>query len=306
MDKQGGERAIAANRFGARLSEWRALRRLSQLSLAMDANVSQRHLSYLETGLAHPSRAMVVRLSEALDMPLRARNELLISAGYAPLYPERSLEGTEMQSVREALLRIVAHHEPYPAFVVDREWRVMMSNISAARFVSACLDADAVRALTSGGALNLMRMMFEPAQMRPRIKNWALVGARLLARLRREAGGDPTSPSSALLSELGPTANCGKLSDDSGEALSPTVPLEIAIDGAILRLFNTITTFGTPQDVGLQELRIEMSFPANPETDALLRRFGRSGRTTVKRSRRPTKGARPLRAKRRLRTNGRS
>jgi hypothetical protein len=211
-----------------------------------------------------------------------------------------------MQSVREALLRIVAHHEPYPAFVVDREWRVMMSNISAARFVSACLDADAVRALTSGGALNLMRMMFEPAQMRPRIRNWALVGARLLARLRREAGGDPTSPSSALLSELGPTANCGKLSDDSGEALSPTVPLEIAIDGAILRLFNTITTFGTPQDVGLQELRIELSFPANPETDALLRRFGRSGRTTVTRSQRPTKGGRPLRAKRRLRTNGRS
>ena len=217
---------------------------------------------------------MVVRLSEALDVPLRARNELLISAGYAPLYPERSLVGAEMQSVREALLRIIAHHEPYPAFVVDREWRVMMSNNSAARFVSACLDADAVRTVTSGGALNLMRMMFEPAQMRPRIGNWALVGARLLARLRREAGGDPTSPSLALLSELAPTSNCGELPDDSGVGLSPTVPLEIVIDGATLRLFNTITTFGTPQDVGLQELRIEMSFPADPETDTLVNRYG--------------------------------
>jgi transcriptional regulator with XRE-family HTH domain len=294
MDKRSGKRAVAANRFGARLSEWRALRRLSQLGLALDANVSQRHLSYLETGLAHPSRTMVVRLSEALDMPLRARNELLISAGYAPLYPERSLEGAEMQSVREALLRIITHHEPYPAFVVDREWRVMLSNNSAARFVSACLDADAVRALTSGGALNLMRMMFEPTQMRPRIRNWALVGARLLARLRRERGGDPTSPSATLLSELAPTANCGRLPDDSGEALSPTVPLEIAIDGATLRLFNTITTFGTPQDVALQELRIEMSFPADPETEALLRRLRQSGRTSVTRSQKPTKGARLL------------
>jgi transcriptional regulator with XRE-family HTH domain len=296
MDKRSGERAIAASRFGARLSEWRALRRLSQLGLAMEANVSQRHLSYLETGLAQPSRTMVVRLSEALDVPLRARNELLVSAGYAPHYPERSLEGAEMQSVREALLRIIGHHEPFPAFVVDREWRVMMSNDSAARFVSACLDADAVRALTSGGALNLMRVMFEPTQMRPRIRNWALVGVRLLARLRREAGGDPTSPSAALLRELAPTANCGKRPDDSGEVLSPTVPLEIAIDGATLRLFNAITTFGTPQDVGLQELRIEMSFPADSETEALLRRLARSGRAAAKQSQGP-KGSRRRRAK---------
>jgi hypothetical protein len=142
-----------------------------------------------------------------------------------------------------------------------------------------------------------MRVMFEPTQMRPRIRNWALVGVRLLARLRREAGGDPTSPSAALLRELAPTANCGKRPDDSGEVLSPTVPLEIAIDGATLRLFNTITTFGTPQDVGLQELRIEMSFPADPETEALLRRLARSGRASVKQSQRPTKGARRRRAK---------
>jgi len=276
MEKRRRERATPASRFGVRLSEWRALRRESQLSLAMDANISQRHLSYLETGLARPSREMVIRLSNALDIPLRARNELLISAGYAALYPERSLEGAEMQGVREALVRIIAHHEPYPAFIVDREWRIVMNSAGATRIVPACLDADTVCALSSGGALNFMRMMFEPTQMRPRIKNWALVGSRLMARLRREAGGDPLSPSWALLGELAPTANCGKLPDDSCEALSPTVPLEISIGGAVLKLFNTITTFGTPQDVGLQE--IEMSFPADPETDSLLRASIGTGR----------------------------
>jgi transcriptional regulator with XRE-family HTH domain len=265
------QRTARTARFGERLSEWRARRRESQLSLALGANVSQRHLSFIESGRAQPSREMVVRLCDALDIPLRARNELLMCAGYAPLYPERSLESSEMQSVREALRRIVEHHEPYPAFVVDREWRVVMSNEAAAWIVSACLDERTVRALSPDGALNFMRMMFEPAQMRPRIRNWPIVGQRLLARLRREAAGDPQSPSSALLRELALTANCGERQNEDFETLAPTVPLEISVHGFALRIFNTITTFGTPQDVALQELRIELSFPADPETDLALR-----------------------------------
>ena len=265
------QRAAPSARFGERLSEWRARRRESQLSLALGANVSQRHLSFIESGRAQPSREMVVRLCEALDIPLRARNEMLTYAGYAALYPERSLESAELQTVREALRRIVKHHEPYPALVVDREWRVVMSNEAAARIVSACFDERSVRGLSPDGALNFMRMMFEPAQMRPRIRNWTFVGPGLLARLHREAAGDPQSPSSALLRELAPTANCGQHPNKEFETLAPTVPLEIFIDGSILRLFNTITTFGTPQDVALQELRIEMSFPADRETDLALR-----------------------------------
>ena len=270
--------ATHPTRFGARLSEWRARRRESQLTLALSANVSQRHLSFIESGRAQPSRDMIVRLCDALDIPLRERNELLNSAGYAPLYPERSLERSEMHSVRDALWRIVQHHEPYPAFVVDRNWRIVMKNEGAAHLVGACLDEETIRALSTDGALNFMRMMFEPMRMRPRILNWALVGPRLLARLSREAGGDPLSPSLALLRELERTANCGRSPTLDFEALEPTVPLELSVNGSTLTLFNTITTFGTPQDVALQELRIEMSFPADSKTDLSLRALRGAGR----------------------------
>jgi transcriptional regulator with XRE-family HTH domain len=265
------QQAAHSSRFGVRLSEWRARRRESQLTLALSANVSQRHLSFIESGRAQPSRDMIVRLCDALDIPLRERNELLDFAGYAALYPERPLEGSEMQGVREALRRIIEHHEPYPAFVVDRKWRVVMNNEGAAHIVAACLDEETVRSLSTDGSLNFMRMMFEPTQMRPRILNWTFVAPRLLARLRREAAGDAQSPSSALLRELAPTANYGQAPTEDLEALAPTVPLEISINGSTLTLFNTITTFGTPQDVALQELRIEMAFPADSKTDLSLR-----------------------------------
>jgi hypothetical protein len=154
-----------------------------------------------------------------------------------------------MRSVRDALRRIIDHHEPYPAFVVDRKWRVVMNNEGASRIIAACLDEETVRAVSTDGCLNFMRMMFEPTQMRPRILNWTFVAPRLLARLRREAAGDELSPSSALLRELAPTANCGEFPIEDFNTLAPTVPLEICIDGSTLTLFNTITTFGTPQDV---------------------------------------------------------
>jgi transcriptional regulator with XRE-family HTH domain len=269
MTERRRPRPIPADHFGARLNEWRTRRRESQLDLAISANISQRHLSFVESGRTLPSRDMVVRLCEALDIPLRARNELLVAAGYAALYPERSLDIFEMEGVREALDRIVAHHEPYPAFVVDRRWRVIMSNASAARLVSACLDQATIQSLSSDGRLNFMRMMFEPLQMRPRIRNWPLVGRRLLSRLRNEARGDPQSPSAVLLKELGPRADCSPLPDEDHREL-PIVPLELLVDGSTLRLFNTITTFGTPQDVGLQELRIEMSFPMDQESRTFL------------------------------------
>lgn len=277
MVSRQGQQTVRSTRFGARLSEWRAERRESQLTLALSANVSQRHLSFVKSGRARPSRDMVIRLCDALDIPLRERNELLNCAGYAALYPERSLEGSEMGSVREALRRIIDHHEPYPAFVIDRNWRIVMNNEGASRIVAACLDEETTRALSNDGYLNFMRMMFEPTRMRPRILNWTFVAPRLLARLNREAAGDGLSPSSALLRELAPTANCRQAPLEDLEALAPTVPLEIFVDGSTLTLFNTITTFGTPQDVALQELRIEMVFPANPETDLSLRAL-RAGR----------------------------
>ena len=275
MTERRRKRPLAADHFGVRLSAWRTRRRESQLDLAIAADISQRHLSFVESGRTLPSRDMVVRLCDALDIPLRARNELLSSAGYAALYPERSLDILEMASVRDALSRIVGHHEPYPAFVVDREWRVVLSNGSAARLVSACLDQAMLQSLSPDGALNFMRMMFEPLQMRPRVRNWPSVAPRLLARLRNEARGDPQSPSAALLKELGPQAEADRSSEAPPVEL-PIVPLELDVEGATLRLFNTITTFGTPQDVGLQELRIEMSYPMDTATRTFLTELRRA------------------------------
>jgi transcriptional regulator with XRE-family HTH domain len=264
--------AVASDhtRFGARLAEWRAARRESQLSLACAAGVSQRHVSFIESGRARPSREMVIRLCETLAIPLRARNELLAAAGFAPLYAERPLGAEALGEVREALGRILAHHEPYPAFVLDRAWCVVMANAAGRRLVAALVDPATLASASTEGRLNFMRLLFEPTQMRLRIRNWARTAPVLLARLRREAAADPTSPSAALLSELAPA---GLLPREDGAVLAPTARLELTLDEGVLRLFNTITTFGTPQDVTVQELRIEMSFPADAESEALLRRL---------------------------------
>ena len=265
-----GTQSLEVPQLGELLRYWRQERGKSQLDLSMDTGISQRHLSFVESGRTLPSRDMVVRLCDALDVPLRARNELLVSAGYAALYAERSLDLMGMNGVRDALHRMVSHHEPFPAFVVDRTWRVVMNNAGATRLISACFDDAMLRSLSRDGALNLMRVMFEPSQMRPRIRNWHMVGARLLARLRNEARGDPTSPSMALLKEFGPTVDGGLGAEGHDRLELPIVPVELGVGGATLKLFNTITTFGTPQDVGLQELRIEMSYPMDAETRAFL------------------------------------
>ncbi len=270
MTERRRKRPLPADHFGIRLSEWRTRKRESQLGLAIAAYVSQRHLSFVESGRTLPSRDMVVRLCEVLDIPLRSRNELLASAGYAALYPERPLDALAMESVREALQRMIAHHEPYPAFVVDRSWRVVMSNASASRLVSALFSPAVLQSLSTDGTLNLMRMMFEPTEMRPKILNWGSVAPRLLSRLHNEARGDPRSPSTALLKELVLSAGRHPAGENPETIELPMVPVELLVGDTTLKLFNTITTFGTPQDVGLQELRIEMSYPMDQTTQAFL------------------------------------
>lgn len=259
--------------FGQLLREWRSARHQSQLALALRADVSQRHLSFVESGRATPSRELVLKLATALDLPLRVRNDLLASAGYASIYPERALDAAAMRTAREALERILAHQEPYPAMVLDRSWNMVMRNAANERIVSRCISASSLAALAPGGKLNFMRLMFSPNGMRPRIRSWQTTGSYLMARLRREAAAAPGSPSDDLLRELLPHAPPLHIADDDA-LLMPTAPLEIQLDdGAVLRLFNTLTTFGTPQDVTLDELRVEMSFPVDPASDALLRRW---------------------------------
>jgi transcriptional regulator with XRE-family HTH domain len=275
----GGAPAVRpqGGQLRALLRDWRAHRNLSQLRLALEVNVSQRHLSFIESGRSHPSRDMVLRIADALDLPLRARNELLVAAGFAPAYPERPVDASDMRIVRTALDRILAHHEPYPAMVLDRSWNVVMRNSANARIVAHLVDETALANRSADGKLNFLRMMFAPDGMRPHVANWDVAALALLARVRREARANPASPSEALLAELTQLVPRTRVPLADDEHLSPAVPLEIAIRGGVLKIVNMLTTFGTPQDVGVQELRVEMAFPADDWSESSLREWAGRG-----------------------------
>jgi transcriptional regulator with XRE-family HTH domain len=261
------------NLFGAMLRNWRKARNLSQLELALRAGSSQRNLSFVESGRTRPSREMVLKLAEALDLPLRARNEILLAAGFAPFYEERSLKQPAMTIVNEMLRRMLQHHEPYPGLVLDGGWNVVMHNAAAGRVINGCVAPEALREISSEGSLNFLRLMCDPIGIRPHVRNWPQVGSALLARVRREAVAYPGSQSEVLLRELlGEGLLPSFTVTDS--ALEPVISVDLEIEGSVLRLFNALTTLGAPQDITLQEVRIEMSFPADEATADLLRRWG--------------------------------
>jgi transcriptional regulator with XRE-family HTH domain len=253
--------------FGALLRRWRVIRRLSQLNLALDAEISTRHLSCLETGRAQPSREMVLRLAEALQVPLRERNALLLAGAYAPIYRQTRLDTMELEGAREALDLLMSHQEPYPAFVVDRYWNTLRMNDGTKRFLGLFLGSD-------GFALgNPVRLVFHPQGLRPFIQNWENVAARLMRRVHREAAANPCDEKmKALLDELlsypGVPARW-RLLDFDGTA-PPFLTIDYLWKRSTLRLFSMITTFGTAQDIALQELRIESFFPADETTRAAL------------------------------------
>jgi transcriptional regulator with XRE-family HTH domain len=228
------------------------------MTLAMDAEISQRHISFVESGRAQPSRETVLAISEALDMPLRARNELLDAAGFAAFYAERPLGRAEMDRSLETLERILAHHEPYPAMVLDRYWNILMKNDASKRIISNFLDDPAVAQLSPDGKPNFMRMMFHPNGLKSRVRSWAHTAPNLIGRLRREVAAYPSSPSKSLLRDLLPGASAAFIPGIDDAPLAPTVALELEFGDEVLRLFNALTTFGTRQDVTLRELRIEI------------------------------------------------
>jgi transcriptional regulator with XRE-family HTH domain len=243
---------------GSLLRDWRRRRRLSQLDLALEAGVSARHLSFLETGRSRPSREMVLHLSEQLDVPLRDRNQLLLAAGFAPAYAERALDAPDMAAVREALDRVLKGHEPYPAVVVDRWWDLAGVNAGV-----ALLTAPVAPHLLEPPA-NALRVTLHPEGMAPHIRNLPEWRAHLLDRLRRQVAVTGDERLAALQAEL--TAYPG------GEATLPAhepgiaVPLKIDVDGTELSFFSTISTFGTAVDITLAELAIEAFFPADERT----------------------------------------
>lgn len=257
--------------FGQMLRQCRRGRRLSQLDLALHAEVSQRHLSFLESGRARPSREMVVQLAQALDLPLEARNRLLSAAGFAVLYPRRRLDAEAMRPVRAALERMLAVHEPFPAMVVDRAWNLVMANRSLPKMF-ALLGGMETMAARVGGA-NLLRMTLHPEGLRPYIVNFDEFAAHLLTRSAHEALEHPALDE--LLKEVlrYPGLPARGRNVDSSAPMLPVLPMHVALGGIEMRLFTTITTFGTPLDVTADELRIENLFPADDASEALMRQL---------------------------------
>jgi transcriptional regulator with XRE-family HTH domain len=260
--------------FGRVLREWRRTRGVSQLDLALASGVSQRHISFLESGRAHPSRDMVLRLATVLDIPLRAQNVLLTAAGFAAIYEERELDDLEMQQVRKALNYLLRQHEPYPVLVIDRHWNLLMSNGAAARVLAWLRDPATMPAhLSAGGRLNLLRALCHPDGLRPYIQNWPTVAGWLIERAHREAAADGQSDTTrALLQEVlaYPEVPRAWQVPHWETPHEPLLTVVLAKDGRVLQFFTTMTTFGTPHDIALQELRLESFFPADEATERTL------------------------------------
>jgi transcriptional regulator with XRE-family HTH domain len=247
---------------GALLREWRRRRNLSQLELATQSAVSARHLSFIETGRARPSREMVLHLAERLDVPLRERNHLLLAAGFAPVFGERALDESEMAPVREALERFLSAHEPYPALAVDRHWNVVAVNRGVA-YVTRGVAAE----LREPPA-NALRIALHPDGMAPRISNLADWSGYLLARLRREIEATRDPDLDALYEELAgyPGVSTEPNGGDPPSQDDIMLMHELRLDDTELALFCALTTFGTARDLTMAELTLLAFYPANPQT----------------------------------------
>lgn len=246
--------------FGTMLKDWRTQRRLSQLALGLDANVSARHISFLETGRAKPSRAMVLQLCEVLEAPRSTRNSLLNAAGFAPAYRQRELDEADMAQVRAAVDWTLARHDPYPAFALDRHWTLIKANRSAGTLLSSIDVAEGDSLLSFMADVGKMTAMFE---------NWQEVAQHMLARLRTESGhlgGDEIlDRASERLTEA-----LGDEQPDPGGVLPAVVPARYRAGEGTLSLFSTIAQFGTAEDIALAELKIELLFPADETTRQML------------------------------------
>lgn len=259
--------------FAQRLRTWRVKRRLSQLELALESGVSQRHVSFLESGRARPSRAMVLQLSETLDVPLRERNDWLIAAGFAPIFRARTLDDPEMAHVRAALRLMLTNHEPFPAVAVDRAWNVREAN-RPFELLAAALGEE-TWANVGGSGRNLMRLIFHPAGIRRSITNWETVAPLLWHRACREAEAVGGQEMQELLEELARYQDPATLWPAVDAALVPVLPIELDHAGLRVSFFSVISTFGTAQDVTADELRIESFFPADAATEELFRNLAR-------------------------------
>jgi transcriptional regulator with XRE-family HTH domain len=256
---------------GDHLREWRQRRRLSQLDLALEAEISTKHLSFLETGRSQPSRDMLLHLAERLDVPLRERNVLLVSAGYAPVFPQRPLADPALQPARKAVDLVLKGHEPYPAIAIDRHWTLITHNAAVPRLLAAA-DPTLLQP-----PVNVLRLSLHPKGLAPRIENLAEWRAHLLTRLRQQIDVTADGELMKLLDELSaypaPGGTKPPRASLNHDYAGVVVPLRFVSDAGTLSLFSTTTIFGTPVDITLSELAIESFFPADAATAELLRKM---------------------------------
>lgn len=257
--------------FGRLLKEWRARRGFSQLDLALAARTTQRHLSFIESGRATPSRDMIMRISGTMDIPLRQQNALLLAAGCAPAWRERDLAAPDLAMVSTALDYILAQHEPFPAFVVDRRWNLLRANSGAIKlteFLTGPLPAE-----PAAEPINLAVALMSSEGLRPFIANWAEVAHYFLRSVQADAQVDGTPETLELLHRLLALPDVSALAESFPgiESQAPVVPIHFRRGDTSLGLFTTIATLGTPRDVTLQEVRIECFFPMDDDTAAILR-----------------------------------
>jgi transcriptional regulator with XRE-family HTH domain len=259
--------------FGPMLRAWRRRRGASQLALALQSGVSQRHVSFLESGRARPSREMVVQLTSALDVPLRQRNTMLLAAGFAPVYRESNLAAPELLPVRQAIARMMKQQEPYPAYVIDRLWNVLDANEAAVAFAHF-LNEGPPPPPAPGKQSNILRSLLDPTGLRPKIANWEEVARYLVSTTYAEilaAGGEPKAL--AFIEEVMayPDVPASFRRVRFEDRPPPVLTLDFIVGGKSMSVFSTIATLGTPQDVTLQEVRIECFFPADDRSDALFK-----------------------------------
>lgn len=255
--------------IGTLLRDWRQLRRFSQLDLALEAEISQKHLSFIESGRSRPSREMVLQLAEHLGVPLRERNALLLAAGYAPVYPQRPLDDPGLGAARAAIDLVLKGHEPYPALAVDRHWTLLAANATVTALLGLVAEAALLRP-----PINVLRLSLHPGGLAPHIVNLDEWRAHLLARLRQQIRATADPVLAELLGELlacpAPSAPARKGDPSEAEA-GIVVPMQLRLGGGVLSLISTTTVFGTPVDVTLSELALETFFPADAATAEALR-----------------------------------
>jgi len=252
--------------LGALLRHWRDLRGKSQFELSLEAGISQKQISFVESGRSVPNRQTLMSIARVLDVPLRDRNTLFLAAGYAPIYSDGAWDSREMKSVTHALQRLLRQHDPFPAVVMDRYWNVLMTNDSAPRFFNRFVDLDARQ-----GPRNILHLMFDPAGMRPFVANWEETAKSLFERVYRESIGRVIDEKTkALLAALLAYPDVKtEWTQPIALGFMPVVPLSFIRGGSVLNYFSMVTTVGTPQTVAAQELRLESMFPADETTEAL-------------------------------------